>query len=218
MRQLMLAAVAVLATSIVASAQSTITATNYVVGAGGSVDITVQGTPGESFALLSSSTNSGFSFAGVNLAVGLDVQLVQLGVIPGGGTVVVPFTPPFPARDRIYLQAATSPSPAFAPLSVSNSVVLANAQDARLNMPVGGIVTANGTLTFGTPGVTVTHPSPGVYVINHNGFMPIPAVIPSITPIGAGIFLTSLGSGANFTTVTLNTDAQFWFTIQVVRR
>ncbi len=60
--------------------------------------------------------------------------------------------------------------------------------------------------------MTVTHPSPGVYVINHNGFMPIPAVIPSITPIGAGIFLTSLGS------VTLNTDAQFWFTIQVVRR
>lgn len=218
MRRLVLSALAFFATAAVAAAQPSLSAANYVIGAGGSTTITIQGTPGDNYVLASSTTNSGFSYAGVDFAVGLDLAAVSIGVIPGGGSVAIPFTPPFPQRDRIYLQAITSPSPVFVPPAGSNSVVLINNQDARISMPVGGIVAANGTVTFGTPGVTVSHPSAGVYVINHSGFIPIPAAIPSITPVGAGVFVVSLSSSAASTTVTLSADAQFWFTVQAVRR
>lgn len=54
---------------------------------------------------------------GVNLAVGSGVVLLTTGVISGTGTVSVVVTPPFvaSARDRYYVQAATSPSPSFFP-------------------------------------------------------------------------------------------------------
>ena len=216
MRRLVLACLAVLVSAVVASAQPVIAPGSFVVGAGGSTTITVQGTPGDNYVLVSSSTNAGFSYAGVDFAVGLDAVLVSIGVIPGGGSVVVPFAPPFPQRDRVYLQAVTSPSPAFVPPTGSNSVVLVNNQEARLYMPIGAIITSAGTVSFGTPGITVSKVG-NTYTINHTGLIDIPSAIPSITPTG-GATVTSMSANGNTTVVTPSAAADFWFVTQPVRR
>ena len=103
----------------------------------------------------------------MNLAVGTDVQILSaVGVLDGAGQAVVPVTPPFPARDRFYVQAVFS-SNGFVSITPSNGVVLINYQDASLTMPIGGLVSSTGNLLSGTPGVTVTRTGVGAYTITH---------------------------------------------------
>lgn len=118
----------VLAAAGLAAAQPTLSASSTNVPPGTPVTLTVTGTAGHNFAVIASSVGSGFSYAGVALAVGTNVSIVATGVIGGGGTAVVGFTPPFAgsALDRFYVQAVTSPSAAFAPLQASAGVVLHN--------------------------------------------------------------------------------------------
>lgn len=98
-----------------------------------------------------------------------------------------------------------------------NSVTLVNEDVARLLMPVGGIVGANGNPTFITPGVTVNRTGVGVYQINHTGLIGIPSAIPSVTPVGNAT-VTSIATNSNTTTVTLSGDATFFFKIEPIRR
>ena len=63
-------------------------------------------------------------------------------------------TPPFPARDRFYVQGVFS-SNGFASITPTNGVPLINNQAAQLFMPLGAIVTSAGTVAFGSQGLTV---------------------------------------------------------------
>jgi hypothetical protein len=214
MRRFLLASSLLLATT--AAQAQTATPANYVIGAGGSTNVTLSGTAGAQFAVIASSTNSGFSYAGVNLFVGTDVQILTVGVLDGAGQATVPVTPPFPARDRIYMQAVFSQN-GFASIVPSNGFILVNNQVGSLFMPLGGIVTANGTFAFFSPGMTVSKAG-SVYTITHTGLIPIPSAIPSVTPTTAGVTVANLQSNANQTVVTLSADSAFFFTIQPVRR
>ena len=196
-----------------------ITPSTYVLGPSGSTT-TVQidgGLPLTFYALVGSSTNSGFSYAGTALNVGPDVRILATGQLDVYGRASVTVNPPFTQFGRQYLQAVTSPAPNFPVLyGTSNSVVLVNSQEARLFMPVGGAVTAAGNLLGGSPGLTVSK-SGSTYTILHAGQFPIPAVVPSVTVTG-GATVTSLLTTADQTVVTLSADAAFWFTLQPVRR
>lgn len=194
----------------------TATPANYAIAPGSSTNLALSGTAGQSYAVIASATNSGFAYAGVNLAVGTDVVVLGIGTLDGTGAATVAVTPPFPQRDRYYVQAVFS-SDNFGTIAASNSVILLNNQDARQYMPVGGVVNAAGTLTFGTPGVTVTRTGTGVYRIDTPGLFNIPAVIPSITAAG-GATVVSVATNLNTTTVTLSADANFYFTLQPIRR
>jgi hypothetical protein len=216
MYRLGLALSAILVYATVAQAQ-TISVPTFVVDPGASINVTVTGTPGHNYALIGSITNSGFSYAGVNLAVGVDVVILAFGVLDSAGQAVVPFRPPFPTRDRYYLQAATSTNPNFIPLAPGNSISLINSELARLQIPIGGIISANGAAAFLSSGVTVTRTGPGVYQIDHPGLLGIPTPVPNVTVIG-GATISTLATNANRTVVTLSTDAAFFFTIQAVRR
>lgn len=197
----------------------TITPSSYVVAANGTTTVQVDGPPGMFFALVASSTNSGFSYAGTALNVGPDVRVLAMGVLNPLTPSQVVVNPPFPQVDRLYLQAVLSPSPNFFSLvATSNSVVLVNAQEARLFMPVGGAVSATGNLVVGSPGLTVAK-SGSTYTISHTGMFAIPAIVPSVTVGGgSGATVTSLVSTADQTVVTLSADSAFWFTLQPVRR
>lgn len=109
--------------------QTTLTTSHTQVAPGQVVTLTVVGPPGHAFAVLGSAVNAGLSHAGQALAVGTDVTVVATGTLDGSGRVTVPFSPPFVGTllDRYYVQAATSPSPQFSPLSVSSGLVLRNA-------------------------------------------------------------------------------------------
>src|SRR5262245_54539414 len=72
MYRLGLALSAMLVYATVAQAQ-TISVPTFVVDPGATINVTVTGTPGQNYALIGSITNSGFTFAGVNLSVGVDV-------------------------------------------------------------------------------------------------------------------------------------------------
>jgi hypothetical protein len=216
MSRLFAAMFAVFAFTGLAHAQVTLTPNSYIVNAGGSTVVTVTGTPGQQFAVIGSTTNFGFSYSGVNLAVGADVQILATGVLDGAGNGTATVTPPFTTRDRYYLQAATSPSAAFNPLTASNSVVLINNQLARLLMPIGALVASSGNIIFGTQGITVTK-SGAVYTIDHAGFFAAPAALPDITP-SAGATILSLATNGNQTVVTLSAEAGFIFKMQQVRR
>jgi hypothetical protein len=216
MSRLFAALFAVFAFAGLAHAQVTLTPSTYVVASGGSVVVTVAGTPGQQFAVIGSTNNFGFSYAGVNLQVGADVQILATGVLDGAGNGTATVVPPFPARDRYYIQAAMSPSPAFSPLTASNSVTLINNQIARLLMPIGALVGANGNIIFGTQGITVSK-SGAVYTIDHAGFFTAPAALPDITPSG-GATILSLATNGNQTVVTLSAEAGFIFKMQQIRR
>jgi hypothetical protein len=122
------AAVVVLAGVQVAAAQTTLTITPDVVTPGGTVTAIVAGPPGQFFAIIGSSVGSGMSYGGVALAVGPDFVILAQGVLNGSGGALVGLVPPFQASvlDRYYLQAATSPSASFLPLSVSPGRVVRN--------------------------------------------------------------------------------------------
>jgi hypothetical protein len=118
----------VLGATSLAAAQPTLSASSTNVPPGASVTLTVTGTAGHHFAVITSAVGSGFSYAGAALSVGSDVAIVATGVIAGSGTAVVGFTPPFAGStlDRFYVQAVTSTSPAFSPLQASAGIVLRN--------------------------------------------------------------------------------------------
>ena len=111
-----------------ATAQPTLTTPATTVAPGAPVTVTITGTPGQHYALLGSSVGAGMAYAGVNLGVGADFAILSMGAIGGTGSVSVNVTPPFVGTtlDRYYLQAVTSVSTAFVPLSASGSLVLRN--------------------------------------------------------------------------------------------
>src|SRR5690606_22323031 len=80
------------------------------VAAPGSVVIaTITGQPGQHYVLLGSTIGGGYTFGGVNLALGPDIVVIASGVFDGTGTAVVSGVPPFQftTLDRYYLQAVT---------------------------------------------------------------------------------------------------------------
>jgi len=118
----------VLGSAQVAAAQTTLTVTPDVVTPGASVTATVTGPPGHLFAIVGSSVGAGMSYGGVALGVGADFVILVQGVLDGSGQAVASVTPPLDGTvlDRYYLQAATSPSPTFLPLTVSARRVVRN--------------------------------------------------------------------------------------------
>ena len=80
-----------------AFAQPQISLSSTVVAPGESVTVTVTGVPGAFFAVLGSSVNGGFSYAGVALSVGSDVVILAQGVIGGRGEESIPVAPPLTA-------------------------------------------------------------------------------------------------------------------------
>lgn len=215
MRRLFFVCAALLFTAVAAQAQPTVTSSPLNVNPGASATVTVSnGTPGQSFAVIGSNTWGGFSYAGVNLSVGTDVAILGTGVLNASGQGTVSFTPPFPARDRYYVQAVTSPD-GFATIVPSGRLTILNNQEARLAMPIGGLIRADGTTVFLSPGVTVTK-SGTAYTIDHPGlfdFVPVPVV--SVT---GNATITSIASTAAQTVVTLSADGGIAFTVQAIRR
>jgi Collagen triple helix repeat (20 copies) len=111
-----------------ASAQPQIAVSTTVVAPGENVTITVTGAPGEFYALLGSSVNSGFSHSGVALGVGTDVAILSSGRLDGTGRADVRVAPPFVGTifDRYYVQAVTSVAPNFNPLQASRVGIVRN--------------------------------------------------------------------------------------------
>ena len=107
--------------------------------AGTATIVTVTGAPGENFAILGSSKGFGFADAGVPFSVGADFVLLAFSSFDGSGRAVVSVTPPFSGTelDRYYIQVATSPSPVFQPLRVSQGLVLLNADLSGLAEAIG---------------------------------------------------------------------------------
>ena len=214
MRRLVLAIAAVLTTAAAAIAQPTMTSSILMPNPGVAVTLTVTGTAGQSFAVVGSNTWAGFSYAGVDLGVGPDLQILGTGVLNGSGQGTLSFTPPFPAEDRYYVQAVTSDN-GFATITPTGRLTILNNQNARLTMPVGGLIRADGTTVFLSPGVTVSKAG-SVYTINHAGlfdFIPVPIV--SVT---GNTTITSIQSTAAQTVVTLSADGGIAFTVQAIRR
>jgi hypothetical protein len=127
--RILFSAAFVLQTVAFAAAQTpVVTPATDNVAPGASVSVTLTGTPGQNFALIGSSTNAGFSYAGVQLAVGNDVTILAQGVLDGTGQAVVSIRPPFQGTtlDRYYIQGVTSSSAVFQPLAASVGRVLRN--------------------------------------------------------------------------------------------
>lgn len=111
------------------AAQPTLASSAANVAPGASVTLTVSGGPaGQSFAIVGSSVDAGLVFAGNTFRVGTDFAILTIGVLDGSGQAAFSFTPPFRGTtlDRYYLQAAVSPTPAFASFSLTNGVVVRN--------------------------------------------------------------------------------------------
>ena len=225
MRRLGLALALLVAASGPAWAQLSISLNRAVVPQGGTVQVTVNGTPGRYYAVIGSQTNSGFSFGGLDLAVGPDVTVHDTGIIPAGGSVTVDVPARLAQRDRYYLQAVTSLLPTYSPLAAqSNSEVVVNLQAGQLFMPAAGRVNANGTATAISPGLTVNRTAPGVYTVSYNGvswngvsFNGL-LLVPDVTPLGPGAEVLDLTVVNTLVTVTLNTDAPVWFSLHPVIR
>ena len=215
MRRLVLAMAGLLVCATAGQAQTTVP--SYIVAPGATVNVTVNGAPGQNYAVIGSTTSFGFSYDGVPLQVGTDVAILSVGLLGPTGQAVVPVTPPFPAFDRYYVQGVLGTNSDFRPPLPQNGVTLVNGDAARVFMPIGGIVNANGTPAFVTSGVSISRIGVGVYQINHAGFFAIPTAIPTITPT-EGAIVTAISTNANVTTISLSADATFFFTIQSIRR
>lgn len=214
-RHAALATLAVLMGAGAAFAQSpTLAVATLVATPGNAVTATVTGVAGQFYAVLGSAVGSGLAYGGVDLAVGSDVVLLATGILNGAGTATVSVTPPFRGTtiDRYYLQAATSSVATFVPLAVSTSVVIRNADVVPL--PVSAIVNPNGTLQFGSQGVTTSRTGPGAYRINYPGLVAAPFV-PLVMPIAARIL--SHDYSATGIDLTLDTDAFFHVMVFHVR-
>lgn len=205
-----LVAGALLAIAGRAEAQALINFASPVVVPGASVTGTITGgTGGENFAVIGSTSNQGFSFAGVALAVGTDVSLVAVGTLDGSGSATVSFTPPVHLRDRFFVQLVTSPSPGFVPLTARNNWVLISSDVARYVWGIGGVVNAAGTLQNGTAGVTVTRLGVGQYRIDFPNLMSGPFVV-STDAIGGATLIGRTVAGST-ATVTFSADTVFSF-------
>lgn len=198
-----------------AAAQPTLAAAPFAVPPGTAANLTVSGPAGQQFAIIASSTNSGMSYAGVQLQVGTDVSIVAMGTIGGGGTAVVPVTPPFPARDRFYYQAVLTTN-GFAAITPTPGTVLVNAQDARSFLAVGGGVNAAGAGFALSPGVTTQRTAAGTYSVQWGNQFNT-NVIPTITPF-CGLAPSSVAANNGGFTVTFAADCGFFFTGQPIRR
>lgn len=192
----------------------TLTAATTLVSPGQTVSAVVSGPPGQFFAVVGSSVNAGFSYAGVELAVGPDVAILATGTLNSAGQAAVVLQPPFRGSvlDRYYLQAATSPSPAFAPLSPSPSVVVKNAD---ISGTVGAMVNPDGTTQFASAGVTVTRLSLGQYRINVAPGAVTTPTFPMFTVIGARIL--AIFHTPTQINLTLDADAFFHFAAAQLR-
>lgn len=144
---------------LAAAAQPVLTVAAVAVPPGSPVAVTVTGVPGRHFAVIGSAVNAGLSHGGVALAVGTDVAILASGILNGTGSAVVPVTPPFVGTtlDRYYLQAVTSPSPAFEPLEASAGRVLRNRDSATGILET---LTARGSAAH--PSLTMNFVSPTV--------------------------------------------------------
>ncbi len=137
--------------------------------------------------------------------------------LDGTGKAVVPVTPPFPSRDRYYVQALTSASPSFVPFSVSPGLTLVNTEVTRLLLAVGGGVNPNGAGFALSPGVTATRTGVGTYQVTFAGQFSGVNVIPAITPF-CGQLIAGLTANNGGFTVTFPTDCGFFFTATPIRR
>jgi hypothetical protein len=184
MKRLVLVCIASVVIGGTAAAQPTIALSATTVNPGQTVNVTVTGGPGQNYAIIGSSVNGGFSYAGVALAVGPDVVVVAMGVLDGAGNAVVAVRPPFAGTtlDRFYLQAVTSTSPGFVPLQASPGAVVRNGDLISLpivlmrqvqgsvaagatmllesNCNAGEHVTGGGGNNIGAPGVNLIQSAP----------------------------------------------------------
>ncbi len=216
-REVVVAGVLVLALTSAAHARQTIAVPGPNVAPGGTVNVTLTGTGGEQYALVGSSVSRGFSYAGVALTVGTDVTILSLGVIPAGGSVVIPVTPPIPQLDRYYVQGVTSAS-GFASITATNAVVLINSEVTRLFQGLGGGVTAAGTGFALSPGVTVTKTAVGTYRIDYPTQNSTGSnLFPTITPTAGGSPTSVVANNATMT-VTFPADTAFYFALVRVLR
>lgn len=193
------AVAALVATSffpLAAAAQPTLFASTTLVTPGAPVMLTVSGIPGQNYALLGSTVGAGMAHGGVNLAVGADMVLISVGAIGGSGMVTVPFTPPFVGTtlDRYYLQAATSSSPIFIPLTTSSSVVLRNNDllggVTGIAGPAGPAGATGATGPTGPTGATgATGPS-GAAATIYVATLTSPAFVPPVSEASAATVLT----------------------------
>jgi hypothetical protein len=119
-----------------AAAQPQIALSATVTSPGERVTVTVTGSPGEYYAVLGSTVNEGFSYAGVALGLGRDLVVLAQGVLNGSGQAQALVQPPFGGTvlDRYYLQAVTSITPDFVPLRASSSRAVRNG-DVVLGLP-----------------------------------------------------------------------------------
>jgi hypothetical protein len=152
------------------------------------------------------------SYGGVDLAVGTDVIVMAIGVLNGAGSASVTLAPPFQGTtpDRYFVQAVTSPSPAFLPLAASNSVVLRNAVVVG-SLPVAAVVNPNGTLQSASQGINSTRLSFGRYRIDSAPGLVTPPFLPMVMPIGARI----LSHFYSPTGIDLVLDADAFFHVMV---
>jgi hypothetical protein len=143
-------------------AQPELTLSATVVAPGQSVTVTVTGAPGHYYAVIGSSVNAGFSYAGVPLAVGADVTILSMSQLDGSGQAVVAITPPFSGTtlDRYYVQAVTSTSPTFVPLQASAGAIVRNRDSGLpeafsglpLNLPAGSYLLTGRTYAINASG------------------------------------------------------------------
>ncbi len=91
--------------------------------------VVATGTPGDCVAIGGSLVGAGFSIGGRALSLGVDAVLLAQGRLDAAGQVTFQFVPPFlgTTSDRYYIQAGTSPSPAFAPLALTPGQIVLNA-------------------------------------------------------------------------------------------
>jgi hypothetical protein len=219
MRRLALALSFLMWTAALAGAQPTLSVPSIVVNTGGTVAATVTGgTAGHSYAIIGSTSNTGFSYAGVALSVGTDVAILAIGVLDGAGNSAAhTIAPPFPARDRYYIQAVTSPNN-FASITPTAGITLINGQEARIYLSVGGGVNgANGVGFALSPGTTTTRTGPGAYTVTWGNQFNGPNVIPTITP-ACGQSPTGVTANNGGFTVTFASDCTFFFTGTPIRR
>jgi hypothetical protein len=215
MRNLITLGVVFLATVSGVEAQS-ISVPSTIVTPGSSVVATVTGAPNTNYAVIGSVTNQGFSFAGTPLAVGPDVAILAVGVLGGTGTATVTLTPPFPGHSQYFVQLVTSTSASFVPVFPRESLALMSSDLARVVLPAGGVVHANGSTAQLSPGVVVTRDGVGIYRIAYTSLFAT-NIVPTFVPVGDR-FIRSMTFGAVFATVEFDDDCDFYFTLTPVRR
>jgi hypothetical protein len=127
-RRVIVFASLVLTAASVSFAQPQIALSTTVVEPGQSTVVTVTGPPESLYAIIGSSVNGGFSYAGIPLHVGNDVAILTVGKLDNSGRASVAIVPPFNGTilDRYYLQAVTSTSRNFIPFQPSEGAVVRN--------------------------------------------------------------------------------------------